>query len=542
MPPRKRASSFSLAWRFIVIMCTVQIIWSKAHTSPRTDVQITLKTMTTSTSISGTNTLTKDDLPSTKATGSVVLRGTTEVDPKGSLLTKPDFKTTEKISVGVVHSTQAGRTKTNIQTNLHSVNAVTQARFSTDSYSLEPVTEYPTKALIIDDVNTSERSFTEDPNKANRRAVTSCLQIQNGVTNGAVDQPKCNKSDLNPDVSRELINVRTPISDVLTENTQVFDSETATAAQSFNYLSRLPNLCPYTKICEKSTEDAACCGACSCEDDCGDNCCFRNGTNAKFTGSRQECLHVQRELPGKQVSNYRTYKIVRRCRIPEISLYVRFMKPTQQDDSWKYKLSPVFSNRTNITYYNMKYAECNDEFDADVVHWDRIEYCANVPGQTYEDLHNAIHEGSCDTLYKPPEQYRDLIQECYKIDVDACNIAGEWDYYDEQIERGCKDLRFPYIHKDVFDMRREPTVFANIFCYLCNNKRDISVPQTCVEGHVFDHIFTSILSYTENDSIKPVSATPRSPARNNSTCSNYQILDINTVNSILYILYILYFI
>ena len=541
MSPRKRASSFSLAWRFIVIFCTVQIIWSKAQTSPKTDVQITPKTMTKSTAISGTNTVTKDDLLSTKATG---LPGTTEVDSEGKKMAIPDFKTAEKTSLGEVHSTQAGRSKTNIQTNLQSLNAVTKVRFSTDSYSLEPVTEYPTKAVI--NVNTSERPFTEDPTEAHRGAVTSdsfqCSPTQFGGTNDIDIQPKCNNSDLNPDVSRELVSLRTPINDILTENTQVFGSETATAAQSFNYLSRLPNLCPYTKICEKATKDTACCGACSCEDDCGDNCCFRNGTTAKFTGSRQECLHVQRELPGKQVSNYRTYKIVRTCRIPEMALYIRFMKPTQQDDSWKYKLSPVFSNRTNITYYNMKYAECNDEFDADVVHWDRIEYCASVPGQTYEDLHNAIHEGSCDTLYKPPEQYRDLIQECYKIDVDACNIAGEWDYYDEQIERGCKDLRFPYIHKDVFDMRREPTVFANIFCYLCNNKRDISVPQTCVEGNVFDHIFTSILSYTENDSIKPVSTTPRSPARNNSTCSNYQILDINTVNSILYILYILYFI
>ena len=536
MSPRKRVSSLSFVWRFTVVLCTVQIIWPKAHTTPRTGAQITQKSMTTSTTVtlSGTYSATKDGLPSTIATDSVILTDVTKVDPQGSKLNIPNTKATEKIAL-TEHSTLARLytegSKVNSQTTLPSVKTDENVRFLNSHFPAElSITENPNKVRFTNDANTSEQSFSGDLNNEHSVAITS-NSFQCWTTENAVDgQPKCHKSDLNPNVSREVTSLRTPNGDILA---QVNDSESATVSQSIGYLSRLTNVCPYTNICEKSTQENTCCRACSCAHDCGDNCCFRNGTKANYVGSRPECLHVQRELPGKQVSNHKTYKIVRTCQIPEFALFgplpmMQNSKP--KDDSWKYKLSPVFSKATNITYYNSKYAECNDESDVDFVHWDRIEYCGGFVGQTYEDIHDTIQNGHCDTVYKPPAQYRDLIQECYKIDVDACNIAGEWDFYDEQIEQGCKELRFPYIEKHIFDKHRKPTVFANVFCYLCNSKRNTAVPEFCTEIGQFLDSFTTMLSYTDEDAITPVSEMTRSLEGNDSTCGDYQILDNTKVN------------
>ena len=539
MSPRKRVSSLSFVWRFTVVLCTVQIIWPKAHTTPRTGAQITQKSMTTSTTLSGTYSATKGELPSTIATDSVILSDVTKVDPQGSKLKIPNTKSTEKIAL-TEHSTLARLytegSKVNSQTTLLSVKTDENVRFVNSHFPAElSITENPNKVRFTNDANTSESSFSGDPNKEHSVAITSdsfrCSTTENGVD----EQPKCNKSDLNPNVSREVTSLRTLNDDILT---QVNDSESATVSQSIDYLSRLPNLCPHTNICEKYTQDTTCCRACSCAHDCGDSCCFRNGTKANYRGSKPDCLHVQRELPGKQLSNYRTYKIVRTCQIPEIALFgpLPVMRNNQpSDDSWKYKLSPVFSKITNITYYNSKYAECNDEFGVDIVHWDRIENCGGFIGQTYEDIHNAIHKGNCDTVYNPPAQYRDLIQECYKIDVDACNIAGEWDYYDEQIEQGCEELRFPYIEKYIFDKHRKPTVFANVFCYICNNKRNAAVPEICTEIDQFIDSFTTMLSYTDEDAITPVSEITRFAKSNESKCGDNQILDNMRVNNYIFL-------
>ena len=521
--------NLSLAWRFIVVICTVQIIWSKADTTPRISSQITHQIITTSPTPPELHSATKDGQP--PISDSVGHPTTTEVDPYGSHVTTPESKTTERISSpGESSIPQQVYTKwveANVQTTLYSIEVQKNERQYNESYS-------------------TESPHTGDPNKANGEASISndsrCTPTADGITPSSIAlgdtkevdaRSSCNESDLNTDVPIELINFRTPNIDAMPEYGSIIGPETTTSKQSDDFLSRLPNICPYTNICEKSTQENTCCRACSCAHDCGDNCCFRNGTKANYVGSRPECLHVQRELPGKQMSNYKTYKIVRTCQIPEFALFgplpmMQNSKP--KDDSWKYKLSPVFSKVTNITYYNSKYAECNDESEVDIVYWDRIEYCGGFVGQTYEDIHGAIQNGHCDTVYKPPAQYRVLIQECYKIDVDACNIAGEWDFYDEQIEQGCKELRFPYIEKHIFDKHRKPTVFANVFCYLCNSKRNTAVPEFCTEIGQFLDSFTTMLSYTDEEAITPVSEMTRSLQGNDSTCGDYQILDNTKVN------------
>ena len=519
MTPSKHSSGLSFAWRFFLIFCTMQTLWSHAKTTTQTDSQSKTVIKTTSAVPPlDTRSTAKVALKTNGVVGPEFLPAITEVDAKANEEKLLDIKTNEKVTATGRPSTHGQwyteRTEMNIQSTSQSATDVKKVRFQN---------EY----------DSSKRPHTEDPSDSQKGEIDSkggqCLPTPGGIDD-INRQPHCNESDLNTVVSRELTSLSTPSYDITTENTPIIGSDITTISKKIEYLSRLHDLCPLTNICEKMNQTKSCCRACSCGPDCGDNCCFRNRTEAKYSGSVPECLHVQRELPGKQVSNYRTYSIIRTCRFPKISLIRPNFPPRQQDDSWKNKLSPVFSNRTNITYYNTEYAKCNDEFDADIVYWNRIEFCASVSGQTYEDIHDSIRNGKCDTIYEPPSEYIDQVEECYEIDVDACNVVGEWDYYDEQIEQGCKNLRVPYIDEPSFNQHMKPTVFANVFCYLCNNKRGIFVRTLCPSFDISRiNSLTTVLSYTDEDVLKTFSPEFNSPERNDSECGVYQILDIKEV-------------
>ena len=521
MTPKRHSSGLSVALRLVLMVCIQQILCSQAKTTRQTVPHMTqfitpidaFKSHVHQTTEAVTPTETKENIKTRGVVDTATPPSITEVNAKdnhGKL-----FQTTEKITSSgnrIIH--------------------LLWSRKESETYtpSIFPAVTADEKETVAHTSDSPKRPLTEDPNELqkgttifneNRCIPTSGMDAVNG-------QNHCRESDNETVVAREMTNVSTPSLDEMTYSSlETPVSETTAVSEISNYLSMLPYLCPHANLCEKLTKKMSCCRTCSCAQDCGENCCFKNRTEAKHSEIVTECLPVQRELPGKFVSNYRTYNIVRKCRFPVIAL---FSMPGQLDNSWKTKLSPVFSNRTNMTYYNMDYAKCHAEYQADLVHWNRVEVCPSFSGQTYDKLHESILSRNCDTIYNPPSEYEDVIQECYHIDVNACNVTGDWDYYDQQIEQGCKSLNFPYTVEDVFNYHIKPKLFANAFCYLCNNKHGVKVSAHCTIGNIWNpDSFMTILSYTEENAIKPYTPEFSISGRNESECGVYQIPDTTKV-------------
>ena len=334
------------------------------------------------------------------------------------------------------------------------------------------------------------------------------------------------RHDLNQMVTNPFMNNSTTVSSV-DETTKTYDVDNLPPVyQEDNFIiSELSQLCPYTDLCEPPKDVQSeflepCCKKCSCKADCGgvDMCCYKNGTAEQISVSA-ECLYVQPNLPGIAVSIYQRYKIVKQC--PPWVLNAKHMVNASFDS-----FSPVFSLKTKVTYYNHYFAFCNEE-DSDRLHdWTRMAACPEFKvSETYQRTLNDLLFGKCDLFFSPPAGFDLSDQKCYIVDISTCNATGKWDTYDRHIETACNKLNFPFMSDS-----HPPVVYANVFCYLCNYPKGLTVPPLCgatgtgLQWDIVDYII--ILSYHENMA-QPVESSVLSPDING--CVGYKIFDTTKV-------------
>ena len=313
--------------------------------------------------------------------------------------------------------------------------------------------------------------------------------------------------------------------------------EFTTKAMEGNFISELSELCPFTDICKQLNESAfkmsePCCRPCSCENDCHKtgNCCFKNGTSIQRP-DLAKCLPVQPSLPGKLLSTFRKYRIVNEC--PQKPLFINTffphqVQPNKERDVSREEMeqfSPVFSAITNVTYHNKYVASCHKQSNATLIPWLHLAVCSVDAEQTYGQIQRQLQHGECDIIFTPPADYDLSDQRCYNVDISECNVTGKWNFYDQSVEAACNTLNFPYIQPA--GKHTPPFIYANVFCYLCNNRQGVKARKLCPKsftGQWTDDAVTTtiILSYHEYR-LTPVDISV--PTSNGESCDSNQIFD-----------------
>ncbi|XP_062594943.1 uncharacterized protein LOC134256302, partial [Saccostrea cucullata] len=125
-------------------------------------------------------------------------------------------------------------------------------------------------------------------------------------------------------------------------------------------------------------------------------------------------------------------------------------------------LAPVISLKTNITYANAKCAKCHGE--SEFIEWPSSVICfqKDFDVNIYSDvdgLWEGMNEYDCVLEYFPPPGSSLALCKIRSL-VSECNVTGEWDVFDEDLETACKNYWNQY------------GVFQNVFCFLCNTGVD----------------------------------------------------------------------
>ena len=239
-------------------------------------------------------------------------------------------------------------------------------------------------------------------------------------------------------------------------------------------------------------------------------------------------MPVQPNLPGKLLSTFKTYRIVNECP-PKPSIGTFFPRAPQPKDTSQEEMedfSPVFSTITNVIYYNSFVAACLKQSDATLIPWVRLAVCSVDGEQSYDQIQTQLLAGECDIIFTPPPGYDLSDHRCYNVDISECNVTGNWNFYDKAVEGACNTLNFPYIQPSLLK-NTPPLIYANVFCYLCNNRRGVEAHTLCKKsapGLWIDDAVTMaiILSYRdERDTSIDISVPPADGSR----CAQGQIFD-----------------
>lgn len=123
---------------------------------------------------------------------------------------------------------------------------------------------------------------------------------------------------------------------------------------------------------------------------------------------------------------------------------------------------PVYSLHTNKTYVNAKCSKCHG--DNDIIPWRYYISCPgiNIDIDDYTDgsslWYNGMENGCTLTLTPPVNTFQRHCE--VNVLIRTCNITGNWDVYDKEIEDACAYYRKPY------------ELYENIFCFLCNTGKN----------------------------------------------------------------------
>ncbi|XP_062618675.1 uncharacterized protein LOC134280286 [Saccostrea cucullata] len=199
--------------------------------------------------------------------------------------------------------------------------------------------------------------------------------------------------------------------------------------------------------------------------------------------------------------HFKNYEIVERCRRS------RDYRETQ----------PVISLSTNESFKNLDCAICNGERPAHLLEWVTRLICGEpldvFQYRSQEQLQKAIlnNQSSCILDFVPPSYLDDRVRKCKTIqEVNTkCNVTGEWDEYNFDIERGCVgDFYSPYMFCP--STLTSYTLYKNIYCAMCNVRNWTTGLMTeCSEPHYVNDVttFSALLDFRgsyskENDQPK----------------------------------------
>ena len=144
----------------------------------------------------------------------------------------------------------------------------------------------------------------------------------------------------------------------------------------------------------------------------------------------------------------------------------------------------ISDTRTGHIYQNRHCAACHgiQEYRA----WRIGTTCEEVMTMSTDNTEETIMSSDrCDVFNEPPstEAARVESARCYIPDVYQCNVTGMWQTYDSKIERACMLTNWIYFDNPS-DYFFSPSIYRNLFCYICNTNTDpLSVNQNCLGDH-----------------------------------------------------------
>jgi hypothetical protein len=192
----------------------------------------------------------------------------------------------------------------------------------------------------------------------------------------------------------------------------------------------------------------------------------------------------------------------------------------------------VVDNKKGKLYRNKYCAECNG-----IKNYDQLNLRIVCPGKNYvsyfdqlktEERHSYIME-NCSIASLPPT-WRTGQSRCWpKTEViSACNMTGKWDFYDNDIEKGCmtQGQNMVFRVSDRFGLENH---YANVYCFLCNTPAATNKTDLCKTINTVDNMKTTLVSFY---AILDLNAWEDDEAmkKDNTKCDSMQIWDPFSVN------------
>jgi hypothetical protein len=126
-------------------------------------------------------------------------------------------------------------------------------------------------------------------------------------------------------------------------------------------------------------------------------------------------------------------------------------------------LLPVFAN--GIVYRNRYCAVCNFVSESHIIPFQGQVACPSNTGVYATSIVSLLQtlesEKRCNIFYYNPKNVNAIWSNGCNASagfIRECNVTGEWDYYDPDVEQAC--LSYTHVYK---------TFYRNVFCYMCNN-------------------------------------------------------------------------
>ena len=172
------------------------------------------------------------------------------------------------------------------------------------------------------------------------------------------------------------------------------------------------------------------------------------------------------------------YKVIRHCKTSYLvsEMTKRFC---ENGGDRLQGIIPVSSSSGDMLFKNKHCAKCHGVVD--VVYWNLyiLPDCMHIINEPFAndmEREKAISK-TCFLYANPPDNVFSQLVACYtprfEPMVFTCNVTGQWDMYDHELETRCSSssdyINSEYLYyPNYFRMR----TFKNVYCYLCNMKRD----------------------------------------------------------------------
>ena len=268
----------------------------------------------------------------------------------------------------------------------------------------------------------------------------------------------------------------------------------ATAFNGSEWLLEISTVhCPPSHRCGVSSnnvneqrQSASCCVECSCEDNCLEtsNCCPYKETKSKQVSALScKATFTKRSSYDRMIFDGLSYGVSRfrvkdDCPAEEKnSTLVKMCKGELRRELGDYIW--ISDTRTGQIYQNRHCAACHGI--QDYTTWRIGTTCEEVMTMSTDNTEETIMSSDrCDVFNEPPSNEAARVESarCYIPGVDQCNVTGKWQIYDSEIERAC--LLTDWIYFDNPPDFFLPSIYRNLFCYICNTNTDpLSVNQKC---------------------------------------------------------------
>ena len=249
------------------------------------------------------------------------------------------------------------------------------------------------------------------------------------------------------------------------------------AKRNIDIAEAFQQACPYTNFCTKnasrSTQDnqqAPCCQACSCDEDCWkrDNCCPDKTVKDKGEPSELEPCKDTRVRHGKFLPSSTSgllpsrsrYYVTETC--PEALTDAALeQKCAESVAETLVDLIWVSDPNTNRIYANKWCAECHGI--RKYKQWRLSTTCAEIIFiENYSENIRSVLD-SCELDVIPPNR-KAKESLCLSPDFSTCNETGLWKVKDSLTETLCNSHSMLFVKHYLVTSK----VYRNVFCFMCN--------------------------------------------------------------------------